>query len=113
MHGILDYLTVLFLLLSPTLFEMQTTGSVFTYVLAIVHLLLTLATDFRPGIFKVIPLKIHGLIELIVSVLLIGVAIWFRVAGDTVSFSFYLIFSVILIVVWTLSDYRTSVKAVS
>ena len=91
-HGILDYFTVLFLLLSPSLFDMQTPGSVFTYVLAIVHLVLTLLTDFPAGVFKVVPLKIHGLIEIIVSIALIAIAVWFRRSGDNVSFYYYLFF---------------------
>lgn len=105
-HGILDYMTVLFLLLSPSLFDMQTTGSVFTYILAIVHLILTLFTDFQPGAFKVVPLKIHGLVEIIVSIALIAVAVWFRNSGDNVSFYYYLVFAFILFIVWAISDYK-------
>lgn len=106
LHGILDYFTVLFLLFSPSLFNMQTTGSLFTYVLAIVHLLLTALTDFPAGFFKIVPLKIHGLIEIIVSVVLVVVAIWFRLSGDDVSFYFYLTFACVLFAVWLLSDYE-------
>src|SRR4030095_1803314 len=106
-HGILDYFTVLFLLCSPSLFDMQTNGSVFTYVLAIVHLILTVLTDFPPGVFKIIPLKLHGLIEIVVSIGLIVVAIWFRNSGDNVSFYYYLIFAIILFIVWTTSEYKS------
>jgi hypothetical protein len=105
-HGVLDYITVLFLLLSPSLFDMQTTGSMFTYILAIVHLILTLFTDFPAGAFKVVPLKIHGLIEIIVSMFLIGISIWFRNSGDSVSFYYYLIFAIILFIVWATSEYK-------
>ena len=111
-HGILDYFTVLFLLLSPSLFDMQTPGSVFTYVLAIVHLVLTLLTDFPAGVFKVVPLKIHGLIEIIVSIALIAVAVWFRSSGDNVSFYYYLIFAVILFIVWATSEYKSGLREI-
>ena len=111
-HGILDYFTVLFLLLSPSLFDMQTPGSVFTYVLAIVHLILTLLTDFPAAVFKVVPLKIHGLIEIIVSIALIAVAVWFRSSGDNVSFYFYLIFAIILFIVWTTSEYKSGLREI-
>jgi len=111
-HSILDYFTVLFLLLSPSLFDMQTPGSVFTYVLAIVHLVLTLLTDFPAGVFKVVPLKIHGLIEIIVSIALIAVAVWFRSSGDNVSFYYYLIFAVILFIVWATSEYKSGLREI-
>ena len=105
-HGVLDYLTVLFLLFSPSLFNMQTTGSEFTYVLAIVHLILTAITNFPVGVFKVVPLKIHGLIEIVVSITLIAVAVWFKRSGDDISFYYYLIFAFVLFIVWLISDYK-------
>jgi hypothetical protein len=109
-HGILDYITVLFLLLSPSLFDMQNAGSVFTYSLAIVHLILTLFTDFPAGALKIVPLKIHGLVEVIVSIALIGIAVWFRSSGDNVSFYYYLIFAGILFIVWSISDYKPALS---
>ena len=109
-HGALDYITVLFLLFSPSLFDMQSTGSVFTYALAIVHLILTLLTDFPAGVFKIIPLKIHGLIEITVSIALIVVAVWFKSSGDNISFYYYLIFAGILFIVWSISDYKPALR---
>ena len=92
---------------------METPGSYLSYTLAIVHLLLTVTTDFPAGALKIIPLRIHGLIELIVSIGLLAVAISFRILGYSVSFYFYLVFSVILFIVWILSEYRMPVKAAS
>jgi len=109
-HGILDYFTVLFLLASPFFFDMQTNGAVFTYVLAIVHLILTLLTDFPLGAFKIIPLKLHGLIEIVVSIALIVVAVWFRNSGDDVSSYYYLVFAIILFIVWTTSEYKSVLR---
>jgi hypothetical protein len=105
-HGVLDYATVLVLFVAPSVFNMQTTASFFTYVLASVHLLLTLLTNFEAGVLKIIPLKVHGLIEIVVSVLLIAIAIWFKSLGDNLSFYFYLVFSVVLFIVWLLTEYK-------
>jgi hypothetical protein len=110
-HGILDYATVLFLFISPSLFGMETPGSYLSYALAIVHFLLTFATDFPAGALKIVPLRIHGLIEVIVSIGLFAVAILFKILGYPVSFYFYLIFAVILFAVWSLSEYRMGVRA--
>ena len=70
-HGILDYLTVVILLISPSLFEMGSKASLFTYTLAIIHLVLTFFTDFEAGAIKIVSFKIHGMIEIIVSIVLI------------------------------------------
>jgi len=84
---------------------METPGSLLSYTLAIVHLLLTLLTNFPAGALKVIPLRIHGLIEVLVSIGLLVVAISFRILGYSVSFYFYLIFCIILFIIWTISEY--------
>jgi len=112
-HGILDYATVLFLVVSPSLFGMEPPGSYLTHALAVVHLILTFTTDFPAGVLKIIPLRIHGLIEVTVSILLLAVAITFKILGYPVSFYFYLVFSVVLFMVWTVSDYKIAVKAAS
>lgn len=105
-HGILDYITVLFLLISPTIFGMHNVASTFTYALALIHLVLTFFTNFEAGAIKLVPFNIHGMIEIAVSIALIGIAIWFKVSHDNVSFYFYLIFAVILFIVWAATDYR-------
>jgi hypothetical protein len=105
LHGVLDYITILFLGLSPFLFQMNHAARIFTFALGIVHLSLTLLTDFDMGIFKVIPLKIHGTIEAIVSVALIFIAFLFRNRQDQTFFYYYLVFSLALFLVWLTSSY--------
>jgi hypothetical protein len=105
-HGILDYLTVVFLLAAPTLFKMEGNLCTFTYVLAGVHFLLTSLTNFEPGIFKVIPFRVHGLIELVVSVILIVVAFWFNSNGSELGFYFYIGLAVVILIVFVLTDFK-------
>jgi hypothetical protein len=73
LHGILDYATVVFFLLAPTLFSNTLFGGTITlcYVLAVVHLTMTLLTDFPLGMAEVISLGVHGVVELIVSIALV------------------------------------------
>jgi hypothetical protein len=106
MHGFLDYVTVIFLLLTPYLFGFNGLVAYFTLSLGIVHLVLTLFTNFEWGLFRIVPLRIHGAIELAVSVLLLGVAFWFRATVDYTSFVFYIVFAAVLFIVWLISDYQ-------
>ena len=107
-HGILDYLTVIFLFSAPTLFKMEGYLCTFTYALACVHFLLTALTNFEVGIFKVIPFRIHGLIELIVSVALIAAAFWFNSNGSGLGFYFYIGLAVVILIVFLLTDFKGS-----
>ncbi len=107
LHGILDYLTVIFLALSPSLFEMEGILKNFTYGLAAVHLALTILTRFELGLIKIIPFKIHGLIELLVAVALTAVAFWFNKNGNLQGFYYYLWLALIIVLVFVLTDFKS------
>ena len=110
-HGIIDYAVVLFLWLSPTLFSLPSLAANFTYLLGGIHLILTVLTNFEMGIIKVIPFKIHGLIELIVSIALVGVAFYLgRVEGNLPQY-FYLGFAAAVFATWAVTDYKGETTA--
>lgn len=106
LHGILDYVLVIFLVLSPTLFPLSPMVATFTYVLAGVHLILTILTDFKPGIVKLIPFRIHGIIEFVVAVALFGLAFYFGNVGTAADQYFYMSFAIAILLVWLLTNYR-------
>ncbi len=106
-HGILDYLTVVFLFLSPTLFGMDGTLATFTYILGVVHLLLTILTAFEVGLIKVIPFRVHGIIEIIVAIALGIVAYWFYTLDNQPGFYFYLVVAMVILLVFFLTDFTS------
>lgn len=107
-HGVIDYLVVVFLLASPTLFGLKEITSALTYVLAVVHLVLTITTKFEFGLVKIIPFHLHGLIELIVSIALIGGAFYLGSLEGELSRNFYLAFGVAVFITWLITDYKIS-----
>ncbi len=107
-HGAIDYLVVVFLLLSPTLFGLKDITAIFTYTLAAIHLLLTITTNFELGLVKIIPFKIHGVVELIVAIGLIGVAFYLGNLEGELSRNFYLSFGIAVFLTWLITDYKTS-----
>jgi len=107
LHGVIDYGSAAFLLVSPVLFDINGVAGMFTYLLGITHLVLTLLTDFGAGVIKVIPLKVHGLIEFVVSIALVPVSWWFKHSGNGFAGWFYLVFAAMLFMVWSLTDYKS------
>lgn len=107
-HGVLDYLTVVFLFASPALFAMEGPLVTFTYVLGGIHLLLTVLTDFELGLFKVIPFKVHGLIEIAVAVILTAVAFWFNSIGSELGFYFCIGLAIVILIVFILTNFKKS-----
>ena len=103
-HRLLDVATVLLFALAPTLFSLAGTAAVLSYGLAVVHLGVTLATEFPGGPARPLPLPAHGVLELVVGVGLVAVP-W--VLGWTgAARAFYIAVGAIIMLVWALSRYR-------
>jgi hypothetical protein len=110
-HGIIDYLVVVFLLASPSIFGFMGRAALFTYALAGVHLLLTLFTNYSAGVVKIIPLPVHGVIEFVVGLLLIIMAVAFLNNRPDVKL-FYTIFGAVILVTFLITDYKGVNEAV-
>jgi len=105
-HGIVDYVTVLTFLLAPTLFDFGGWPAAISYLLAGVHLLLTLATRFPFGMFDAVPLRAHGVIELVVGLVLIALPwILADLFIEPGAQWFFVGIGVVIFVVWALTDY--------
>lgn len=104
MHGILDYVTVLLFAVAPMLLGLNGLAATLSYVLAAVHLLLTLVTRFPLSAAKLVPFHLHGVIELIVSIVLVVLAF---ALFDGTARVFYLAVGAVIFLVWALSDYHT------
>lgn len=111
-HGLLDYATVIFLLLSPMLFGMQGNLATFTYALGAIHFTLTILTAFEVGLIKVIPFRLHGLIEIFVAIALVGAAFWFRSQDNGLGYHFYLALAVVILLVFMLTDFTSADRKV-
>ncbi|GHB73415.1 hypothetical protein [Persicitalea jodogahamensis] len=107
-HGIIDYLVVVFLLAAPLLFGLPYTTTLFTYALGGIHLALTLLTNTEMGLIKMIPFPIHGWIELIVALALVGAAFYLGSLDGDLARNFYLGFAGAVFLTWALTDYRAS-----
>ncbi len=89
-HGIIDYLIIIFLFLSPSTFSFPYTTSVFTYGLGVIHLGMTICTNYEYSLTRFIPMKVHGKIELFVALVLVCVAFYLGSIEGEFSKEFYL-----------------------
>ncbi len=108
-HGYLDFLTVIIFALAPTLFGFNGLPATISYVLAVVHLLLTLATAFPLGIVKIVPLLVHGGIELVVAIVL--VILPFILGFTEAARNFFVGIGIVIFIVWLISDCRKTSTA--
>lgn len=105
-HGILDYAVVATLVAVPTLLHFSTVPACLAYALAVIHLIFSLSTDYAFSLFKVIPMKIHGWVELAVSIILLVIPWALGFSEENGPRAFFMCFGVILFTVWSNTDYK-------
>ena len=109
-HGFLDYITVIAFAVIPTIFGFEGIPAYLSYALAVIHLLMTLLTDFPLGVAKVVPVKLHKLVETIVGPILI-IAPWLLGFSENLTARYvYIAMGLIIIAVGLLTDYFGSAK---
>ncbi|RFZ92385.1 hypothetical protein D0C36_13220 [Mucilaginibacter conchicola] len=113
LHGIIDYMLVIFLFLSPVVFSMTSETSSQVYTIAVVQMLLTIITNYSYGMFRAIPLKLHGVIELALSVGMV-VAAFTVLQYDERAKGYYTGLGIFWFIIVVFSDYnkdRDGIKA--
>jgi hypothetical protein len=110
-HRILDYLAVIIFALAPTLFHLNGNTKMLAYALAVIHLVVTLATQFPGSVRRPLPYSVHGIIELLVGLALVCVPFirhWTFGARQ-----FYPAMGVVLLVIWAITRYRDTTVPVT
>lgn len=107
-HGILDYAVVIAFALAPALLGLSGLPATVSYLLAGIHLLLTLVTAFPLGAVKLVPLPLHGVIELVVSIVLVALPWILRFTQDTLARDFYVGAGALIFLVWLITDYTAA-----
>jgi hypothetical protein len=103
-HGLLDYLTVAIFALAPTILGLSGVAALVSYALAAIHLVMTVLTDMPLGVLKIIPIRLHALVEMLVGPILVVAALVLpTLLGD--KREFFLVMGLVILVVWMLSSY--------
>ena len=105
-HGLLDYSVALVFFLVPTLFNFSATVSMLVYVVGTGQLIASLLTAYPLGVLKLIPFPIHGVLESVVAVGLIGSPWLLGFASETSAQIFFIGAGVALLVVVAITDYK-------
>jgi hypothetical protein len=103
-HRVLDFLTVVAFALAPSVLHLAGAAAVLAYVLAGVHLTVTLATEFPEGRRKPLPFRGHGVLEVVVGIALIVLPFITGWAGS--ARTFYVAAGAVILGVWALTSYK-------
>lgn len=112
-HGMVDYAFVAALWLAPSVGNLDPVASLYSAILGCIHLALTLITKFELGVLKLVPFKIHGLVELVVPFALIGVAFYLGSVESELSRNYFFGVAVAVFATWLITDYSTPVSKIN
>lgn len=107
-HGYMDYLSVVVLALSPSLFDFGGLPAILCYAFAVVLLGLSLLTAYPLGAAKVIPFPLHGTMEAISAPLLILAPFLFGFSRDISARNFFIVAGVALGGLYLMTNYRAA-----
>ena len=105
-HGIIDYATVVLLLVGPRVVGFTGKQATFCYILGAVHLVLTLLTRFPLGVMKVIGFPLHGAVEFLAAIVVLALPWIAAFARGVLSRNFFVSIGLLIFFVWLLTDYR-------
>jgi hypothetical protein len=110
-HRILDYLAVIIFALAPSIFHLTGNTKMLAYALAVIHLVVTLATQFPGSARRPLPYSAHGIIELVIGLALVVIPLirhWSYDAGK-----FYPAMGVVILIIWAITRYRDTAVPVA
>ncbi|MGH7651990.1 MAG: SPW repeat domain-containing protein [Gemmatimonadaceae bacterium] len=110
-HGVLDYAVVAIFLNAPMVLGFHGSPAAIVYWLAGIHLLLTGFTRFPLGVFRLIPFRVHGAIEVVAGIFVLVTPWIFRFAGNTAPRNFFVVMGIVILVVFAFTDYSQRVEA--
>jgi hypothetical protein len=103
-HRVLDFVTVVGFAMAPLILGLTGIPAALCYLLAAVHLTVTLLTRFSPAERRPLPFGLHGAIELAVGISLAALP---RLAGwERLPRTVFVAAGVVILGVWALSRYR-------
>ena len=104
-HGMFDLYIICMLFLAPILWGMTGEPRWILWSLCLIHFLVVLTSKFTYGVVKLLPMQIHGLLELLVGLSLPFMPFVFGFADRPNERHFFFGASFLLLVFWFLTDY--------
>jgi hypothetical protein len=101
-HRLLDFVTVAAFAIAPTLLHLAGVAALLAYALAVVHLILTLLTQFPAGPVRIVPFAWHRAIEFVVGLALVLLSLLAQWGGAAPTF--YLVAGIVILAVSALSS---------
>jgi hypothetical protein len=107
-HGVIDYVFDVVFLLAPSVFGFSAVASTLCYVVAGIHFLTSICTQYELSLVKLIPFPVHGGIEFAAAIILALMPWLAEFATEDAARNFFVASGVALFGVWLTTNYRST-----
>jgi hypothetical protein len=105
-HSLFDYAFFVLFVVAPSVFELTGVFAYGAYGLALAYFLLSITTRYVGGLFDVLSLRVHAVLELLIALGMIASPWLFQFAGQPVVRNLFVLFGVVIFIVWILTRYK-------
>lgn len=109
-HGWLDYLTMISLLIVPLTLKMNHRPEFLLIAFALFQFILAVITRYPLGATRQLPFPVHGVIDLVSGVGLVAAPWLLGFTRMTLERDFYLVLGAFYVLVWMLTDFHGDVS---
>lgn len=110
-HGVIDIAFITVLAMAPIMFDLEPAVDTACYVMAGGYLLLTLMTDFRFGLFRLVPFPVHGWLDLLTGIALLAAPFLFNFEAGSAERNLSLALGVVSVVTWFITDWKADTRS--
>ncbi|UOQ65780.1 SPW repeat domain-containing protein [Hymenobacter volaticus] len=110
-HGVVDVMFITVLAMAPIVSDLEPAVDTACYVMAGGYLLLTLLTDFKLGLIRIVPLQIHGWLDLLTGVLLLVAPFLFKFPQGSAERNLCWVLGAVSVVTWFITDWKAHTRS--
>ncbi|QJX46238.1 hypothetical protein HMJ29_04495 [Hymenobacter taeanensis] len=110
-HGVVDIAFITTLTMAPIMFDLVPAVDIACFVMAGGYLLVTLLTDFKLGLIKVIPFPVHGWLDLLTGLALLVAPFLFDFKAGSAERNLFWVLGVVSVVTWFITDWKANTRS--
>lgn len=110
-HGVIDIAFITLLAMAPIMFDLVPAVDTACFVMAGGYLLLTLMTDFRFGLLRLVPYPVHGWLDLLTGIALLAAPFLLGFEAGSAERNLSWIMGAVSVITWFLTDWKAETKS--
>ncbi|UOG74407.1 hypothetical protein MTX78_20090 [Hymenobacter tibetensis] len=105
-HGVVDVMFITFLAMAPIMFDLEPAVDTACFVMVGGYLALTLLTDFKMGLIRLVPFPIHGWLDLLTGIALLAAPFLFHFPAGSAERNLSWVLGAVSVVTWLITDWK-------